>query len=156
MSALMAKVYVDTHQILPATAHETVAIEALERACFAAPWRREFFESEIVAESRYNRVVKNVRGEVIGYLFAMYYLDEMHINKIAVRGSERRQGIATSLMKHCTDFARSMGIRSISLEVRQSNHSAQAFYRELDFRALYIRPNYYPDGEAAVVMAVSL
>lgn len=153
----MAKVYVDTTlHILPATPRETVAIEALERECFPAPWRREFFESEIAAESRYNRVVKNARGEVIAYLFAMYYLDEMHVNKIAVRTGERRQGIATSLMKHCTDFARSMGIRSISLEVRQSNHTAQEFYRDLDFRALYIRPNYYPDGEAAVVMAVNL
>ena len=143
-------------QISAATANEAAEIEALERACFPAPWRREFFESELIAEGRYNRVVKNAVGEVIGYLFSMYYLDEMHINKIAVRSPERRLGIATALMQACTDFARSVRIRSISLEVRQSNHSAQSFYRELNFRPLYVRPNYYPDGEAAVVMAVNL
>ena len=153
----MAKVHSDQLlRIDDVTVADAIEIEALERVCFPAPWRREFFESEIKAEGRYNRVVKNPAGTVVGYLFSMYYLDEMHINKIAVRAPERRTGIATALMKDCTEFARSLGIRSISLEVRQSNHGAQAFYRELNFRALYVRPNYYPDGEAAVVMAVTL
>jgi ribosomal-protein-alanine N-acetyltransferase len=144
------------YQIQSAVPADASEVEALERVCFPAPWRREFFDSEIIAESRYNRVVKNNARQVIGYLFSMFYLDEMHINKIAVRPTERRLGIATALMKDCTEFARSIGIRSISLEVRQSNHSAQTFYHGLNFRALYTRPNYYPDGEAAVVMALNL
>ena len=144
------------YQIQSAIPSDAAEVEALERTCFPAPWRREFFDSEIVAESRYNRVVKNNARQVIGYLFSMYYLDEMHINKIAVRPPERRLGIATALMTDCTEFARSIGIRSISLEVRQSNHSAQTFYQGLNFRALYTRPNYYPDGETAVVMALNL
>lgn len=151
-----AKILVESLQILPATPVEAEDIEALERACFPSPWRREFFDSEIVAEGRYNRVVKDGRGQLIGYLFAMYYLDEMHVNKIAVRVPQRRQGIATALMKHCTDFARSRGIRAISLEVRQSNRGAQDFYRRLGFKPLYIRPSYYPDGEAAVVMSAQI
>lgn len=153
----MAKIFeAATFRIVPAVPADAAEVEALERSCFPSPWRREFFDSEVAAESRYNRLVKNIRGEVIGYLFSMYYLDEMHVNKIAVRAGYRRQGIATALMKDCTDFARSIGVRSISLEVRQSNLTAQAFYRGLDFRSLYTRPNYYPDGESAVVMAVNL
>lgn len=154
---MVEKVLLDqAFQISAATVKEAAEIEALERACFPAPWRREFFESELAAEGRYNRVVKNSAGEVIGYLFSMYYLDEMHINKIAVRSPERRLGLATALMRACTEFARSIRVRSISLEVRQSNHTAQVFYRGLNFRPLYVRPNYYPDGEAAVIMAVNL
>ena len=56
----------------------------------------------------------------------------------------------------CLEFARDNGIRTISLEVRQSNLGAQEFYRTLHFAALYIRPRYYPDGEAAVVMVREL
>jgi ribosomal protein S18 acetylase RimI-like enzyme len=76
----------------------------------------------------------------------------MHVNKIAVAESERRQGIADALMAACFAFAREQGVRVISLEVRQSNRGAQEFYRHLDFASSYVRPRYYPDGESAVVM----
>ena len=47
-------------------------------------------------------------------------------------------------------------VRLITLEVRQSNEGAQAFYTRLGFRSAYTRPNYYPDGEAARVMTLEL
>jgi ribosomal protein S18 acetylase RimI-like enzyme len=47
-------------------------------------------------------------------------------------------------------------VTELSLEVRASNHGAQKFYRVLDFRPSYVRPKYYPDGEAAVVMTKTL
>ena len=137
--------------IAPATRDDLDAVHAIEQACFPAPWRREFFESEVAADWRYNRVAKR-GGVVIGYLFAMWLFDEMHVNKIAVIEPERRQGIADLLMEHCLNFAREHGIRTISLEVRKSNAGAQEFYRHLDFTSSYVRPKYYPDGEAAVVM----
>jgi N6-L-threonylcarbamoyladenine synthase len=97
------------------------------------------------------------RGKkVIGYVFAMWFFDEMHVNKIAVEERERRRGIAVQLMDRCLAFARDNGIRTISLEVRQSNRGAQDFYKALDFAPLYVRPRYYPDGESAVVMVREL
>ena len=127
------------------------AIHQLEVSSFPAPWRREFFESELRASGRFNLAAK--RGDrLVGYLFAMWFLDEMHINKIAVVESERRRGVARQLMDHCFKFAAMNRIRSISLEVRQSNLGAQEFYASLAFRPAYVRPRYYPDGESAVVM----
>jgi ribosomal-protein-alanine N-acetyltransferase len=137
--------------IAPATRADATAIHGIEEASFPAPWRREFFVSEMEAEGRFNIVAKR-NGTVIGYLFAMWIFDEMHVNKIAVDASARRRGIADTLMDHCLAFAREQGVTSISLEVRKSNAGAQAFYRHLDFTSTYIRPRYYPDGEAAVVM----
>jgi ribosomal-protein-alanine N-acetyltransferase len=61
-------------------------------------------------------------------------------------------GIANELMQRCHDFATQHGIKTISLEVRQSNRGAQEFYKQLAFAQQYVRPNYYPDGESAVVM----
>jgi ribosomal-protein-alanine N-acetyltransferase len=138
-----------------ATAADITAVHRLEQAAFPQPWRREFFEGELHASGRYNVVAKR-SGRVIGYLFAMWFFDEMHVNKIAVEEPERRKGIADALMEGCVDFARQHGIRSISLEVRKSNHGAQEFYRQLAFVASYVRPRYYPDGEAAVVMTKAL
>lgn len=134
---------------------ELEAIHRLEVQCFRSPWRREFFESELNGEGRMNLVAR--RGDaVIGYLFAMWYFDEMHVNKIAVDEEERRQGIADALMERCLEFARDNEINTVSLEVRQSNRGAQEFYKHLDFAPSYVRPRYYPDGEAAVVMVRQL
>jgi len=137
------------------TAADVEAVHALEVTSFPAPWRREFFESELRASGRLNLVAKR-SGAVIGYVFAMWYFDEMHVNKIAVAQAERRKGIADELMDKCFRFARANRIKSISLEVRKSNTGAQEFYKHLGFSASYVRPRYYPDGEAAVVMTTKV
>ena len=141
----------DDVTIAPATEADLAAVHELEALCFPSPWRREFFESEMGAAGRFNFVAKR-GGVVIGYLFAMWFFDEMHVNKIAVAESERRRGIALRLMEHCLEFAAMHEIRTISLEVRESNEVAQEFYRHLEFEPLYVRPRYYPDGETAVIM----
>ena len=134
-----------------ATRADVDAVHRIEEASFPAPWRREFFLSELAADGRYNLVAKR-NGVVVGYLFAMWIFDEMHVNKIAVDAGARRQGIADALMARCFAFARKHAVETISLEVRKSNKGAQEFYRHLDFASSYLRPRYYPDGEAAVVM----
>ena len=133
---------------------DLAAIAALESRAFKSPWRRDFFGSEIGAEGRYNLVARDEEGRVVGYLFAMYFLDEMHVNKIAVSDELRRRGIARALMLSCIAFARQHDVHMISLEVRETNAGAQAFYRNLGFGPTYVRRRYYPDGEAAVVMTI--
>ena len=141
--------------IAPVSEADLEAVHRLETLSFPAPWRREFFESEMSAAGRFNLVAKR-DDRIVGYLFAMWFFDEMHVNKIAVEESERRRGVALTLMEECMEFAAAQGVRTISLEVRQSNGGAQQFYRRLDFEPLYVRPRYYPDGESAVVMVREL
>ena len=138
-------------EIVPATRADVPGVHRIEEESFPAPWRREFFAAELLGDRRFCLVAKK-NGVVIGYVFAMWLFDEMHINKIAVTASERRQGLAEELMARCFAFAAANGISSIALEVRKSNDGAQAFYRHLGFVAEHVRRNYYPDGEAAVVM----
>lgn len=134
-----------------ATRADLDGIHRIEQASFPAPWRRDFFLSELSSDGRFALVARD-GDEVVGYMFAMWIFDEMHVNKIAVDERMRRQGIADELMAACFDFARKHAVRTISLEVRLSNAGAQEFYRHLDFESSYLRPRYYPDGEAAVVM----
>lgn len=142
-------------EIVPATQADILEIDALEQRAFPLPWRREFFESELRGSGRYALVARR-GGALAGYVFAMWFFDEMHVNKIAVDERLRRQGVALALMEECLRFARANQIKTISLEVRKSNEGAQAFYRFLDFEPTYVRPRYYPDGEAAVIMVKTL
>ncbi|MFN2443122.1 MAG: ribosomal protein S18-alanine N-acetyltransferase [Thermoanaerobaculia bacterium] len=145
----------DQWQCADATAADLDQIENLERASFPNPWRREFFASELRAEGRRNRILRADRA-VVAYCFTMYFLDEMHVNKIAVAAPLRRQGLAALLMDDVVAFAKEKGIRTIALEVRESNQEARDFYEALAFEERYRRPRYYPDGEAAVVMVLDL
>ena len=138
--------------VRPATRADLDAVAALESVSFPAPWRREFFVGEIDAIGRFNLVATMPSGALAGYLFSMFFLDEMHVNKIAVDPAMRRRGIAAVLMDECFSFARLNGVATIALEVRESNEGARAFYRTLGFEDSYRRPRYYPDGEAAIVM----
>lgn len=144
----------DDVKIRPVSPEDLAAVAALEEQSFPSPWRREFFEGELRAPGRYGLVASADDGSLVGYLFAMCLFDEMHINKIAVAESARRKRVASSLMKQCLDYARSSGVREISLEVRASNQGALDFYHYLDFRTAYTRPRYYPNGEAAIVMSL--
>ncbi|HYI11318.1 MAG TPA: ribosomal protein S18-alanine N-acetyltransferase [Thermoanaerobaculia bacterium] len=141
----------DKLTIEPAMPADLTTVHDIEQISFPAPWRIEFFASELLAKGRFNVVAKR-NGVVIGYLFSMWIFEELHVNKIAVVPEERRRGIADALMDRCFDFAREHEVELITLEVRQSNKGAQDFYRHLDFQDSYVRPRYYPDGEAAVVM----
>ena len=145
----------DSVEIVAATAGDLDAIQRIEAESFPEPWRRHFFEAELVSAGRLSLVARE-RGKVVAYLFAMTILDEMHINKIAVAASHRREGIAGALMARLLELAVERGIRTLMLEVRRANSGAQLFYRQLGFEAAYIRPRYYPDGEAAVVMVRKL
>ncbi|MFZ2492082.1 MAG: ribosomal protein S18-alanine N-acetyltransferase [Thermoanaerobaculia bacterium] len=137
--------------IEPAGEGDLDAVQRIEEGSFPSPWRREFFETEIGADGRLNLVAR-IDAVVVGYLFAMWIFDELHVNKIAVEEGCRRQGVADALMDECFAFARDHDVRTITLEVRLSNTGAQRFYEHLHFKATYMRPRYYPDGEAAVVM----
>ena len=142
-------------EIATATDADLDAILRIERDSFPIPWCREFFAEELKVEGRLNLVAWR-DGAIVGYLFATWIFDEMHVNKIAVAAPARREGIADILMGEALAFARAHAIVVIALEVRQSNDGAQAFYRHLGFADTYLRRRYYPDGEAAVVMTLHL
>ena len=77
-------------EIAAATWADLDGIHRLEAKSFPSPWRRDFFESELRGESRFHLVARR-GGLLIGYLFAMWFFDEMHVNKIAVAESERKR-----------------------------------------------------------------
>ena len=132
------------------------AIVELERASFPVPWKREYFESEIGAPHRFNRVVLGPRGDLQAYVFCAWAGGEVHVNKLAVEPAARRQGVATRLMADVFTLAESLRAEEIYLEVRVSNHPVRGFYGGLGFTEAGRRPGYYLDGEDALVMVRKL
>lgn len=98
-------------------------------------------------------MVAEINNEVVGYIIGiMRWCGMGHILAIAVSSNYRRKSVGSSLMINMMDRLRRKGATYIRIEVRASNVSALKFYHNLSFRERKIIPNYYTDGEAAILM----
>ena len=94
---------------------------------------------------------------IAGYIVARETAGELHINNFAVRSEFRRHGIGATLLNQVLHEARRRRAIAAFLEVRSTNHAAQALYEKCGFRAIARRPNYYSEPkEDAVVMSLEL
>ncbi|MFD1929616.1 ribosomal protein S18-alanine N-acetyltransferase [Sporosarcina siberiensis] len=138
-------------------AEDIPAVVGIEEEAFPTPWTTEIFEHEMNGNEYAYYVVAEVDNEVIGHMGMWIVLDECHITNVAVREHMRGNGIGEGLMRECMDFCKELAVRTMTLEVRLTNSTAQNLYRKLGFQDGGIRKNYYSDDhEDALVMWVEL
>ena len=71
-------------------------------------------------------------GEMAGFVFVLVNIDgSAHLTTIGVAPEHRRRGLASQLLTHTEDALRHRGVRTIVLEVRVSNTTAQGLYLSL-------------------------
>ncbi len=153
--------------IRPVDRADLKAIAALERQCFSEPWPAnafaEFSDAEgfLVAidpvEGMTNTPGQPLDGHLAGYIVTtpagMHDSAALHIRNLAVDTRYRRQGVASRLIRASVNRYPDGKFSSVRLEVRPSNSSAIALYRHWGFRVIKRIPQYYEDGEAALVMS---
>ena len=147
------------YRLRPGGPFDLDEVARIESESFPAPWRRDFFASELVEPPRYIRVLAREDGgepRIGGYLFAVSLYEEFHINKIATDRRLRKQGYGRMLLEDALARARSMGSTAVTLEVRVSNAAARQFYKSYGFAEAYRRRGYYQDGEDALVLVLPL
>ncbi len=116
-------------------------------------WSLGLFMSELAIESGRQYLVAKVGNTVVGFAGMLFIGTDGHVTTIAVHPDWRRCRIATRLMVALTREAIERGMTAITLEVRATNTSAQAMYREFGFAPAGIRRDYYREtGEDALVM----
>lgn len=94
---------------------------------------------------------------IIGFFAGWIVEDELHVNNVASHHDYRRIGIGRSLMEAAIDEAGSRGAAHVLLEVRSSNETAQLLYRNLGFRFVGRRREYYRlPTEDALVMKLTV
>lgn len=136
------------------------AVMILERLAFKHPWSPELFQRELMHDwSTILLAVPMPAASTGVFGFVIFWLvhDEIHVLNVATHPDHRRQGIGRRLMQEAIAQARTHGARLATLEVRRSNFGAITLYRELGFRPVGVRKNYYTDeGEDALVMSLDL
>lgn len=133
--------------------HDLDDVAALEAACFTNPWTREMLERELHrSDVARVYVLKDGAGGVAAFCTCWIILDELHINTIGVDPARRRQGLASTLMRHVMEAAARSGARRATLEVRASNNAARRLYERLGFVESAVRPQYYSQPEEDAII----
>ncbi len=140
-------------------------IMEIEKDGFAHPWSAELIRREMLHDWSTILLATETRigpghlptEVIVGFVVYWLVHDELHVLNIATAVEERRRGIGRALMDEAARRARLAGAVLATLEVRRSNSAAIAMYRDLGYRQIGVRPNYYVDeGEDAIVMNLQL
>ena len=132
-------------------------VAAIEQEVFSDPWPRSAFASEVMDQRISCPVVVLEKGDVVGYLVAWFVADEVHLGNIAVASSCQKRGIGQRMLDYLVDLAHERKARFVTLEVRESNVTAQRLYTRNGYRPVAIRKRYYRDTqEDAIVMVKTL
>jgi ribosomal-protein-alanine N-acetyltransferase len=128
--------------IRPAAEPDIPGIIEIERSSYADPWEESLFIEVLGAAGKY-LFVDEEGNELAGYIVFEPVLDEGHITDIAVGRKYQGRGIATGLLNKVLDLAGKLNVKSIFLEVRESNAAAKKLYSKFGFKQIGRRKSYY-------------
>ncbi|MBQ4649838.1 MAG: ribosomal protein S18-alanine N-acetyltransferase [Firmicutes bacterium] len=132
---------------------DILAIEELEKQCFATPWSYESLKYDIVENNRALYLVAEIEGEIVGYVGIWKIVDEGHITNVAVSPAHRRKHVASALLETLFRVTERAGVVNHTLEVRAGNEGAIKLYEGFGFKEAGVRKGYYEDnGEDAIIM----
>lgn len=134
------------------------SVMIIDRLSFSMPWPKNAYlhdlnnnENALLRVAEASTTGKDAR--VVGMIDLWLILDEAHIATLAVHPDYRGRGIATRLIDLILLEAHELGASKVMLEVRASNHAAQALYKQFGFKTVHRRPRYYVDNrEDALLM----
>lgn len=135
--------------IRPATVADIPALASLDQQTNPHPWTANQFQAAHQPPIRTLLIAENDQ-QIIGYIAWQHIQDEIELHLIATAPSHRQQGIASQLMQQLIATAQQHHARII-LEVRASNHIAQALYRKHQFTPIATRKNYYGNEDAIIM-----
>jgi ribosomal-protein-alanine N-acetyltransferase len=144
------------YRIRPAALADLAALVAIERRCFSDPWSEAAFREALSSDRTFALVAEGARGPA-GYLIGREAGGSGEILNLAVAPELRRRGLGGALLEKGLVEFRRREASEVFLEVRESNHSAQALYLARGFRPVGQRAAYYRNPrEDALVLRLTL
>jgi [ribosomal protein S18]-alanine N-acetyltransferase len=128
------------------------AVLNIEQASFADPWDRMSFLEALDSKDKFFFV--SASEKIDGYIILEIVLDEGFITDLAVDERSRNNGIATQLVEHALDAAKSRDVVRVFLEVRSSNEEAKKLYGKFGFREIGKRKKYYSNANEDALVYV--
>ncbi|MFA5255948.1 MAG: ribosomal protein S18-alanine N-acetyltransferase, partial [Candidatus Omnitrophota bacterium] len=125
---------------------------AIEPEAFEFPWSEEDFIRCLRQRNNVGMVAEH-DDKVVGFMIYGLQKKRIHVLNFAVAGDYRRQGVGSQMVAKLIAKLSNQEFSNITLEVRETNISAQLFFRENGFRAVATLHGYYADtSEDAYMM----
>jgi len=144
--------------IREATEADLEQVLAIERQSFPRPWSESLLKRFL---KQATLLVCEEQGQVIGFLIGE--LDPPghtgplgHVVDLAVAPAHRRMGVGTRLLEAFLALCRRAGATGVYLEVRVGNTAAIRFYETNGFTKMRRIPQFYEDGQEALLMEQEL
>jgi ribosomal-protein-alanine N-acetyltransferase len=127
-----------------------------EQESFEFSWTEEDFLRCLRQRNCIGMVAE--QGErVVGFMIYELHKNKLHILNFAVHPNYRRYGVGAQMVAKLISKLSSHRRTRITLEVRETNLSAQLFFRDQGFRAVRVMRTFYEDsGEDAFLMQYRL
>jgi [ribosomal protein S18]-alanine N-acetyltransferase len=128
-------------------------VTRIERASFSTVWPSDAFYNELSTNKLAHYFVGRLDGKIVAYGGIWVILEDSHITTVAVDPSLRGRGLGEAMVLRLIEEGVERGAAWMTLEVRESNVSAQQLYRKYGFTTVTTRKGYYSDdNESALVM----
>ena len=153
--------YLDV-EIRPMVDSDLPQVMEIENTCFLHPWQEKDFMYEMhenpvsnVWVIEYSNVSFGLK-QIVGFLDYWVTFDSGTICQIAVHPDIQRSGVGSELITEMIKDAKAKKVRTITLEVRESNIKAINFYKKHGFVTSHVKPGYYTNGENALYMILEV
>ena len=131
---------------------------AIEAVSFSNPWSEDDFFQVLRARTYMGMVAEHV-DQVVGFMIYELSKDRIEVSNFAVPPEMRRCRIGTQMVRKLIGRLSPQRRTKLSLQVRESNLSAQLFFQSQGFRAVSILHEYYdcedPPEDAYVMEKLS-
>jgi ribosomal-protein-alanine N-acetyltransferase len=140
--------------IRPASFDDISSIVEIENKTNQMPWSKAQFLSSM--EVGHYSVVMHKDSDILGFAIYSPIIPESHLLNIAIDPAYQGKGLGDKLLQQIILQNRTIGVKTISLEVRVSNLPAINLYEKRGFHKDAIRPDYYSGSPKEDALLMSL
>ncbi len=142
--------------IRPASFDDISSIVEIENKTNQMPWSKAQFLSSM--EVGHYSVVMHKDSDILGFAIYSPIIPESHLLNIAIDPAYQGKGLGDKLLQQIILQNRTIGVKTISLEVRVSNLPAINLYEKRGFHKDAVRPDYYSGSpkEDALLMSLKI
>ena len=120
-------------------------VTALDQAIFPQPWSLQQHQDGL--QFPYETWLLYRVEQPVALLSLLFAGDVCDILLVGVLPERQGQGFGKQCLAQAAVLARKQGCVQLALEVRASNHTAQAFYQHAGFQMVRCRKNYYKTAD---------
>lgn len=131
-------------------------VRAIERDSFDSWWKEEDFRTVLTKRNHIGMVAQR-GGDIVGFMVYEFCKTQLHIHRLAVCHSARRQGVGTAMIQKLKNRLHTLRRTELTIEVPDSHFDGMMFLRSNRFEPIGIIERFYEEfNHDAYVMRFDL